>query len=126
MFDLPILTGAAVPPMEDEAYCAVAPLLIALEDLAAAGRMNAASQYDNSALAQPSLATRYAAANPIARRRFDAILRESEAVARAGIGLIARRAGRHDPATIAAARFLGTEITGSLRKLESLLAPQSA
>jgi hypothetical protein len=101
-------------------------LLSALDDFAVAGQDDVASQQDFSAFTPLSLAQRYAAANSITRRRFDAILREAETGARAGVALIVARAGRDDRSTIAAARFLGKSVAASLRKLDDLLAPPAA
>jgi len=73
-----------------------------------------------------SLAERYAASSPIVRRRCDALLREAETVGTTGLRLIASRAGRLDAGTIAAARFLGSSLSATLRKLDQLTAPRAA
>ncbi len=101
-------------------------LLTALDDFALAGNQYAASQHRFSAFAPQSLASRYAAANSITRRRFDAILGEAETTARTGVALIIARGARPDRSTIVAARFLGKSVAASLRKLDALLAPQTA
>lgn len=69
----------------------------------------------------PSLPIRYAAASPIARRRFDAILNEAETIGTTGLKLIAGRSGTPDAATAAAARFLGNSLVGALRRLDGML-----
>lgn len=74
----------------------------------------------------PSLAAGYAAASPIVRRRFEAILREAETIGTTGLKLMASRGGRADAGTIAAARFLGNSLSGSIRKLEALVTPRTA
>lgn len=96
-------------------------LLIALSEFAVAGQDFVAPQQLFSALAPQSLEARYAAANPITRRRFDAILREAETSARTGMALLFSRSGRPDRATAAAARFLGRNVTASLGRLDALL-----
>lgn len=73
-----------------------------------------------------SLAAGYAAASPITRRRFEAVLREAETIGATGLALIAARSGRTDTGTIAAARFLGNSLSGSIRKLEALVQRRSA
>ena len=126
MFDRRISTcGASLLDHGDPVSSAHA-LLATLESFAAAGKMNTAPQQDVLPLGGPSLAVRYAAANPVTRRRFDAVLREADLAARAGMGLILGRAGKQDAATIAAARFLGKAVSASLRKLDNLLQPQAA
>lgn len=125
MFDRRISTiDAAALPL-DEHLATVHALLSSLQDFAVAGRNDAALQHDNSSPTSQSIAVRYAAANSITRRRFDALLREAETVARLGFGLIAGRQGRSDPGTITAARFLGRNITTTLQRLETLLTPRT-
>ncbi len=126
MFDRRISTSGVSPVGLDDPLGTVQSVLASLTDFAVAGHGHVATQHDFSASAPHLLAERYAAANSITRRRFDAILREAETVARTGFGLIMARAGRHDPATIAAARFLGKSIAGSIRRLENLLTLQTA
>ena len=121
MLQRPISINEAVPADTDQVIGAVNAALAALADFAVAGSIHVAPQQDNIPLAPHLLAARYAAANSITRRRFDAILREAETVARTGLVLIVGRAGRHDAATAAAARFLGNSIAGSLRRLDNLL-----
>ncbi|ATE66770.1 hypothetical protein [Rhizorhabdus dicambivorans] len=74
----------------------------------------------------PCLAARYAAASPIARRRFDAVLREAETIGTTGLRLVMGRCDRADAATIAAARFLGNSLDAALRRLDHLLPAQAA
>jgi hypothetical protein len=74
----------------------------------------------------PNLAMRYAAASPIARRRFDAILHETETIGTTGLRLIAGRNGKADPATMAAAQFLGNSLDTALRRLDELLPNRAA
>lgn len=126
MFDRRITTSDASPLSVNDMLNSVHSALAALQDFAAARHGHAALQHGIPAFGPPSLAARYAVANSITRRRFDAMLREAETVARAGARLVAGRKGQHDVATIAAARFLGNSVAGSLRRLENLLAPQAA
>jgi hypothetical protein len=125
MFDRRISAPDAPPAGFDLPLDAVQTLLSTLDDFAVAGRDDVAPQQDFSAFTPLSLAERYAAANSITRRRFDAILREAETTARTGVALIIGRPERHDRPTIAAARFLGKSVAASLRKLDDLLAPQA-
>lgn len=74
----------------------------------------------------PSLAARYAAASPVARRRFDAVLREAETIGVTGLRLMAGRNGKADAGTVAAARFLGNSLGSALRKLDDLLPAPAA
>lgn len=126
MFDRRIPALTAAPVGFDLPHHAVPTLLATLHDFAVAGQDDVALQQDFSAFAPQSLAQRYAAANSITRRRCEAILREAETSARAGVALIVGRVGRDDRSTIAAARFLGKSVAASLRKLDALLAPQAA
>ncbi|RYE00206.1 MAG: hypothetical protein EOP61_14015 [Sphingomonadales bacterium] len=126
MFDRRIPISDATELTVDDPLGSIQSMLSALEGFAIAGHSHVAVQHDNIALARPSLAARYAAANSITRRRFDAILREAETVARVGFGVVVSRVGQQDAATIAAARFLGKSLSGSLRRLDELLAPTTA
>jgi hypothetical protein len=126
MFDQRISTFDAAPIGSAVALDAVQTLLSVLDDLALARQGDGASQQDFSAFAPLSLAERYAVANSVTRRRFDAILREAETTARTGVALIVGRAARDDRSTAAAARFLGKSVAASLRKLDDLLAPLAA
>ena len=125
MFERRISTLDAAATAPDVVRDAVQALVLAVDDFALAGHDDVASQQDFSAFTPQSLAQRYAAANSIIRRRFDAILRETETSARAGVALIVGRAGRDDRSTISAARFLGKSVAASLRKLDGLLAPRA-
>ncbi|KKC26284.1 hypothetical protein [Sphingomonas sp. SRS2] len=124
MFERRITTSDATAVGLEEQLDAVRSLLSALQDFAIAGRPDVALQQHISAPAPQSLGTRYAAANPITRRRFDALLGEADTVARMGFGLIAGRHGRSDPGTIAAARFLGKSVAATMQRLENLLKPR--
>ena len=126
MYDRRISTLDAAPAGFDLPLDAVQTLLSILDDFAIAGQDDVASQQDFSAFTRLSLAQRYAAANSITRRRFDAILREAETTARTGVALIIGRGLRDDRSTIAAARFLGKSVASSLHRLADLLAPQAA
>lgn len=125
MFDRRISTADATALPPEDHLATVRDLLSSLQNFAIAGRSDAASQQEFFAPAAQSIATHYAAANSITRRRFDALLNEAETVARMGFGLIASRQGRSDPGTIAAARFLGKSIATTLQRLENLLAPRA-
>ena len=125
MFDQRISCLNASPIGFEPPLDTVRTLLAALDDFAVAGRDDVATQQEFSAFAPLSLGTRYAAANPITRRRFDAILRETETIAQTGIALIVGRSGKPDRSTMVAARFLGKSVAASLRKLDDLLAPQA-
>lgn len=125
MFDRRISTSEATPAGLDDPLGMIDWVLASLEDFAVAQRPDAATQHEFSASSPPSLAARYATANSITRHRFDVILREAETVARTGLGLVMARAGRHDAATRAAARFLGKSIAGSIDRLEKLLTPRT-
>ena len=106
----------------DKPIDALLALLSTFDDYATAENGNVASHQDFSRLAAPSLAERYAAASPVARRRFDAVLREAETTARMGMALIVSRFGRADRSAAVAARFLGRSVKASLHRLEALLA----
>jgi hypothetical protein len=75
---------------------------------------------------RPSLVAAYAGASPVARRRFEAMLREAEAVGTMGLRLMSARGGRSDAGTIAAASFLGKSLTTTIGRLEALLLPRAA
>ena len=126
MLDRRIPALNATPVALDPSLDPVLTLLSTLDDFAIAGLDDIAPQHEFSAFTPLSLADRYAAANSVTRRRFDAILREAETVAQTGVALIVARAGREDRSTIAAARFLGKSVAASLRKLDALLTPQTA
>jgi hypothetical protein len=126
MLDLRISAQSAVDDGLHQSFDDVRALLTSLENLALASTLHAASQQEFSAPAPSSLATRYAAANSLSRRRFDAVLRDAETVAHVGVALIIGRADRQDRSTATAARFLGKSLMASLRKLDDLLGPQIA
>lgn len=126
MIDLRISAHNAVEDGCGQSVDDVRALLASLEDFALASTANVASQQGFSAPAPSSLAARYAAANSISRRRFDAVLREAETVAHIGVALIIGRADRQDRSTATAARFLGKSLMASLHKLDDLLGPQIA
>jgi hypothetical protein len=125
MFDQRISALNPSPISFDVPLEPVHSLLAALDGFALAGLDDVASQQEFSAFTPLSLGTRYAAANPITRRRFDALLRETETIAQTGIALIVGRGAKADGSTIVAARFLGKSVAASLRKLDALLAPQA-
>ncbi len=126
MFDRRITTRDAAPSTVDDAFASVRTMLDSLADFAGAQSKYGAPQHGVSTPEPHSIAARYAAANSITRRRFDAMLRETETSARMGFGLMAARSGRTDAGTIAAARFLGNSLTSSLRRLDNLLARHPA
>ena len=126
MFDQRISSLSASPLGPDSSGELIRTLFSTLGDFALAEPNNAAPHQRISAVTPDSLATRYAAANAIARRRCDAILRDAEIAARTGIALIVSRNEKQDRSTIAAARFLGKSIATSLCKVDNLLAPQAA
>lgn len=124
MFDRPVISADAIPVGLDDQLAPLQAMLATIGTFAGAKPGDAAGQC-NIPMSDPGLlATRYAAANSITRRRFDAILRETETVGRAGLKLISGRSGRSDPAAVAAARFLGNTVGTALRRLEKLLPPQ--
>lgn len=113
---------------EERADCLgpVHSLLAQLQDFAGTAAGDTAP-HDEIVTGSPHpLALRYAAANTITRRRFDALLREAETAGTVGLHLIMARGGRSDPGTIAAARFLGNMIDATLRKLDNLMSAPSA
>lgn len=121
------ITGSLAAPVDDAgAVDGMISLFSVLEHLAVAAGDNVALQQGFPAFPTQSLAERYAAANPIARRRFDAVLHEAETTARIGMRVIVGRLGRDDRSTPAAARFLGKSVAASLRKLDALIAPPPA
>jgi hypothetical protein len=123
MFDRRIDSANAIPIEVDEPLSSVYALLGRLSDLANAGGRFVASHNDDRSGDARSLALDYAAANSVTRRRFDALLREAELTGATGLALLGRRRGANDPARIAAARFLGSQLAVSLRRLENLIAP---
>lgn len=123
MFDRAVSTRDATPLQADEHLDTLRSLMSALQDFAVAGPSDAAVQQDVFVAAPLWLAGRYATANSITRRRFDAVLREADTVARMGYGVLAGRRGRSDAGTVTAARFLGNSLSTTLRRLENLLAP---
>lgn len=68
-----------------------------------------------------TLASRYALAGSVARRRVDALLHETGVESLAGGGLIAQRGDCSTPGTIAAARFLHHRIEAAFRQIDRLL-----
>jgi hypothetical protein len=126
MLERRISSEDATPAQTSETLDAVCLALATLRDFANAESRNVALQHDNDSLPAYALAAHYAGADSITRRRFDALLRETESVAQTGLALIVGRSGRHDHGTIAAARFLGNSIAASLRRLENLLAGNPA
>ncbi|KQX17682.1 MULTISPECIES: hypothetical protein [unclassified Sphingomonas] len=98
----------------------------ALGDLAGSVTKDCSPQPAAEAGSAPSLATGYASACPVARRRFEAILREAETIGTTGLKLMAARGGRTDAGTIAAARFLGSSLDASIRRLEALVLRRTA
>lgn len=125
MFDRRITTSEATLAGVGDHLTILGSLVSTLRDLAIAEHNNAASQHAPTPPDADIFASRYAAANSITRRRFDAKLREVETVARMGFGVIAARHGGSDAGTIAAAHFLGKNIETALRRLEKLLTPQA-
>ena len=126
MYETRIAIEQAVPATTTEPLDQVHAMLAALTDLTGTHPAdNAVGSAEDSASPAP-LAARYLAASPIARRRFDAMLREAETTGTAGLRLVTRRNGKSDVATIAAARFLGNSLERTLRQLEDLLPAQVA
>jgi hypothetical protein len=124
MLDLRISARNAAVDGCGETIDAVRALLTDLDNFAFASPRNVASQQEISAPSPASLAARYAAANSVSQRRFDAILREAETIAHVGVALIIGRADRQDRSSVTAARFLGKSLRASLHKLDDLLGPQ--
>jgi hypothetical protein len=126
MFDHRIDSANAIPIEVGEHLSPIYALLERLRAFADAGDDFAASHNRNRSGDARALALDYAAANSVTRRRFDALLREAELTGATGLELLGRRRGVNDPARIAAARFLGSELAASLRRLEKLIAPPAA
>lgn len=126
MFQSKIATidGSAIERMDEIA--ALRLMAQALEDLGGSTTGHVPPQTARQAASPDALASGYGAASPIVRRRFEAILREAEAVGTTGLKLMATRGGRADAGTIAAARFLGSSLDGSIRRLEALILPRAA
>ncbi|ARR52916.1 hypothetical protein [Rhizorhabdus wittichii] len=118
------IDGGAIEEMDGVA--ALRLMARALDDLAGSTTGHLPPQTAREAGSPDALASGYAAASPIVRRRFEAILREAEAVGTTGLSLMAARGGRADAGTIAAARFLGNSLGGSIRRLEALVLPRAA
>jgi hypothetical protein len=125
MFEARISTRAAAPAGLAECLDALRSIDLMIRDVAAPDADHDARQSALNGGSSQSLALRYAAANGIAQRRCDAILREADTIARTGLALVTARAGRPDAGTIAAARFLGNSIDGLVRRLETTLAPRT-
>ena len=123
MYEAHISTMAAMPAFAGEDLEPLRSAMAALDGVAGAARPGFAAEPAGSA---PSIAARYAGAGPVARRRFDAMLREAETVGATGLRLVAGRCGRADAGTIAAARFLGSSLDTLLRRLDDILPPSSA
>lgn len=69
----------------------------------------------------PDAATAYAAAGPIARRRFDALAAETAAFAAAGIEILLRQTETGGHGQQAAARRLAQEMRAAIAELARLL-----
>lgn len=121
MFDRRISAENAASAAAEDILAPVHSMLVLLEGFAVARHLDDAPQYENGAGCTTTLAARYAAANSITRRRFDAILREAETTGKAGLGLILGRVAHADAATAAAARFLGNSLGSAVRRLEKLV-----
>ena len=126
MSDRSIAYADSAELLHDRQLTPVRSMLAMLNDFAGARSHDIAPQDENPAIVRYSLATRYAAANSITRRRFDAILREAELIGGVGLALMAGRRDRSDPGSITAARFLGKSIDALLCRLDKLLTPQAA
>ena len=121
MFDRPIISTNPTSLDLDARLATLQAMLATIRAFAGAKLDNTALQHE-ILTGDPRLrAARYAGANSITRRRFDAILREAETVGTAGLRLIDGRRARGDAATIAAARFLSNAIGAAIRRLENLL-----
>nr|WP_047166364.1 hypothetical protein [Sphingomonas sp. Y57] len=121
---IPAIEGGAIERMDGIA--ALHLLVQALEGVAVPARKSAAAEITRQGGSLDTLASGYAAASPIVRRHFEAILREAETVGTAGLKLMAARGGRTDAGTVAAARFLGNSLGASIRRLEALVLPRTA
>lgn len=117
---------SAAPADASDCIAPVHAMLSLIRDLAPTDASDIAVQHVLLAGTTAALSTRYAAANTITRRRFDALIREAETVGTIGLKLIIARGGRSDPGTIAAARFLGRSLETLVRKLENLMPSQTA
>jgi len=125
MFEAKIAVADAVPVEGARSEATLRSIIDPLRDPRLFVTKYFARQSAVPAGSSPSLAAGYAATSPIARRRFDALLREAEAIGATGLKLMSRRAGRADPGTIAAARFLGSSLDATIRKLEALVLPSA-
>jgi hypothetical protein len=122
----PIPASDTIVSAPEEVLGTLRSTLAVLAHFADARPVNVASHNENIQPSPHKLAAAYAAANSITRRRFDALLREADTVARTGLGLIVERGAGPDRATIAAARFLGNSLSASLRRMENLVATARA
>lgn len=121
MFDRRISTENVASAAAEDILAPIHSALALLNGFAAARHPDDAPQYENGTECTTTLARRYATANTITRRRFDAILREAETTGMAGLGLILGRATHADASTAAAARFLGNSLGSAVRRLEKLV-----
>jgi len=96
--------------------------LDALETLACSGCEYLAPQHSLYPGSPHPLAARYARANPVLQRRFEAELRAAEALARMALMVLARRPDKSFPASRMAAHFLGKQIEAALARLDELVA----
>lgn len=126
MFDVRISIADSSPVDTAGGIEALGSIAATLRALAPVTHADFAAQHAAGGDLCGSLAQRYAAASPVARRRFDALLREAETIGTSGLRLIASRAGRVDAGTIAAARFLGNSLSATLRKLDEIGTPLAA
>lgn len=126
MLEARISPAAALPAGVGDELASIRAMLALFDDLASAASRNIASQQAVGGGSRDPLATRYAIANPIARRRFDALLREAETIAAVGLRLIMGRSGKADAGTIAAARFLGRSLKTAIGRLDALLPAKAA
>ena len=121
MFDRPVISTNPTSLDLDARLATLQAMLATIRAFAGAKLDDTAWQYEILAGDPRLRAARYAGANSITRRRFDAILREAETVGTAGLRLIDGRRARGDAATIAAARFLSNAVGTAIRRLENLL-----
>lgn len=121
MIEARISSAAATPADLGQELASVRAMLVMFNDFASAMSPNIASQQKDGGSLRDPLALRYAAANPITRRRFDALLREAETIASVGLRLVMGRSGKSDAGTIAAARFLGRSLHTAIGRLDALL-----
>lgn len=117
---------AAMSAGVGDELASVRSMLALFGDLASAASQNIASQQAIDGGSPDPLVMRYAAANPITRRRFDALLREAETIAAVGLKLVMGRGGKGDAGTIAAARFLGRSLQAAIGRLDALLPAKAA